>query len=310
MELVHSGKVRDVYADGDDLVLVASDRISVFDVVLPTPIPDKGAILTQLSLWWFERLADIVPNHVVSATDVPPLGRPRRPLRRLAMVPVECIARGYLAGSALAEYAATGAVQGVPLPPGLVEGSRLPAPVFTPSTKGPRQRPARRAADVRAGGGAGRRGRSRRELRRLTLEVYVRGAELAAERGVVVADTKLEFGHDAQGRLVLGDELLTPDSSRFWPLESWRPGGPQPRSTSSTCVTGAAATGWDRRSRARSCRTTSSRDPRPVRHGVRADHRPALVLTGPGRARQDGRAGQPPRVPKPIRRVSGAPIST
>src|SRR5690349_6670421 len=138
VELVHSGKVRDVYADGDDLVLVASDRISVFDVVLPTPIPDKGAILTRLSLWWFERLADVVPNHVVSAGDVPPVwaGRAVR-VRRLAMVPVECIARGHLAGSALAEYRAGGGVQGIALPAGLEEGSRLPAPVFTPSTKEP-----------------------------------------------------------------------------------------------------------------------------------------------------------------------------
>jgi phosphoribosylaminoimidazole-succinocarboxamide synthase len=136
VELLHSGKVRDVWADGDDLLLVASDRISVFDVVLPTPIPDKGAVLTQLSLWWFERLADVVPNHVVSATDVPPqwAGRAVR-CRRLTMLPVECIARGYLAGSAVPDYVSTGTVQGVPLPAGLVEGSALPSAVFTPSTK-------------------------------------------------------------------------------------------------------------------------------------------------------------------------------
>ena len=136
MELVHSGKVRDVYADGDDLILVASDRVSVYDVVLPTPIPDKGRILTALSLWWFERLADIVPNHVISATDVPAefAGRAIR-CRRLAMVPVECIARGYLAGSGLDSYRACGSVSGVTLPPGLADGSRLPAPVFTPTTR-------------------------------------------------------------------------------------------------------------------------------------------------------------------------------
>src|SRR3954465_5352334 len=136
MELLHSGKVRDVWADGHELLLVASDRISVFDVVLPTPIPDKGAILTQLSLWWFERLADVAPHHVLSATDVPQqwAGRAVR-CRRLSMLPVECIARGYLAGSAVADYAATGSVQGVPLPAGLQEGSALPAPVFTPTTK-------------------------------------------------------------------------------------------------------------------------------------------------------------------------------
>src|SRR5256885_17032610 len=138
MNLLQQGKVRDLYADGDDLILVASDRVSVYDVVLPTPIPDKGAILTQLSLWWFEQLADVVPNHVVSATDVPAqwAGRAVR-CRRLSMVPVECIARGYLAGSGLAEYRATGAVQGNRLPTGLVEGARLPEAIFTPSTKEP-----------------------------------------------------------------------------------------------------------------------------------------------------------------------------
>src|SRR5436309_3454155 len=136
VELVHSGKVRDLYADGDDLLLVASDRVSVYDVVLPTPIPDKGRLLTQLSLWWFDQLTDLVPNHVISPTDVPAewAGRAIR-CRRLSMVPVECVARGYLAGSALREYEKTGAVSGEPLPPGLVEGSRLPEPVFTPTTK-------------------------------------------------------------------------------------------------------------------------------------------------------------------------------
>ena len=248
MELVHSGKVRDVYEDGDDLVLVASDRISVFDVVLPTPIPDKGAILTQLSLWWFERLAGIVPNHVVSATDIPVrwAGRAVR-VRRLAMVPVECIARGYLAGSGLAEYRAGGGVQGVTLPSGLVEGSRLPEPVFTPSTKEPAgsgrhdepltfEQAAERVGEPLAA-----------ELRRLTLEVYVQGAEVANARGVVIADTKLEFGHDAQGELVLGDELLTPDSSRFWPLEEWAPGRPQFAFDKQYVRDWAAATGWDKK---------------------------------------------------------------
>src|SRR5947207_5630813 len=175
VELVHSGKVRDLYLDGDDLILVASDRVSVYDVVLPTPIPDKGKILTQLSLWWFERLADVVPNHVVSATDVPAewAGRAVR-CRRLSMVPVECIARGYLAGLGLREYEKTGAVSGVPLPAGLVEGSRLPEPVFTPTTKAPAgehdefitfdEVAARIGADLAD------------ELRRLTLEVYRRGA--------------------------------------------------------------------------------------------------------------------------------------
>jgi phosphoribosylaminoimidazole-succinocarboxamide synthase len=247
MELLHSGKVRDVYADGDDLVLVASDRISVFDVVLPTPIPDKGAILTWLSLWWFERLADVVPNHVVSATDVPAqwAGRAVR-CRRLSMVPVECIARGHLAGSSLAEYRAHGAVQGNPLPAGLLEGSRLPAPVFTPSTKEPagsgRHDAPLTFEEVVARVGAP----LAKQLRRLTLEVYSRGAELAAERGVVIADTKLEFGHAADGTLVLGDELLTPDSSRFWPLEEWSPGHPQFAFDKQYVRDWTVATGWDR----------------------------------------------------------------
>jgi phosphoribosylaminoimidazole-succinocarboxamide synthase len=247
MELLHSGKVRDVYADGDDLVLVASDRISVFDVVLPTPIPDKGAILTQLSLWWFERLAGVVPNHVVSATDVPAqwAGRAVR-CRRLSMVGVECIARGYLAGSALPEYRAHGAVQGNALPAGLVEGARLPAPVFTPSTKEPagsgRHDAPLTYREVVARVGAP----LAEQLRRLTLEVYARGAELAAGRGVVIADTKLEFGHAPDGTLVLGDELLTPDSSRFWPLDGWEPGRPQFAFDKQYVRDWTAATGWDR----------------------------------------------------------------
>jgi phosphoribosylaminoimidazole-succinocarboxamide synthase len=246
VKLVHSGKVRDVYADGDDLVLVASDRISVYDVVLPTPIPDKGAVLTQLSLWWFERLAGVVPNHVISA-DVPPewAGRAVR-CRRLEMVPVECIARGYLAGSALAEYRVACSVQGNTLPEGLVEGSRLPRPVFTPTTKEPagsgRHDAPLTFPDVEGLLGPG----VAADLRRMTLEVYRRGAELAAQRGVVIADTKLEFGRAADGSLVLADELLTPDSSRFWPLEEWRPGRPQFAFDKQYVRDWAAATGWDR----------------------------------------------------------------
>jgi phosphoribosylaminoimidazole-succinocarboxamide synthase len=247
VRLLHSGKVRDVYEDGGDLVLVASDRISVYDVVLPTPIPGKGAILTQLSLWWFEQLADVVPNHVISASEVPAewAGRAVR-CRRLSMVPVECIARGYLAGSGLAEYRATGAVQGNPLPAGLVEGSRLPEPIFTPSTKeqagsGRHDEPLS-YAEVEA-----LLGRDDAELlRRLTVEVYRRGAELAAARGVVIADTKLEFGRDTDGGLVLADELLTPDSSRFWPAENWEPGRPQFAFDKQYVRDWAASTGWDR----------------------------------------------------------------
>ncbi|HYY12180.1 MAG TPA: phosphoribosylaminoimidazolesuccinocarboxamide synthase [Kineosporiaceae bacterium] len=249
MELLHAGKVREVWADGDDLLLVATDRISVFDVVLPTPIPDKGAILTQLSLWWFDRLGDVAPHHVLSASDVPAewAGRAVR-CRRLTMLPVEAIARGYLAGSAVADYAATGAVQGVPLPPGLVEGSALPSPVFTPTTKEPAGS-GRHDAPLQPGEDAALLGEDvAAEVRRLTLEVYRRGAELAAERGVVVADTKLEFGHDREGRLLLGDELLTPDSSRFWPREGWSPGGSQPSFDKQYVRDWAASTGWDRTS--------------------------------------------------------------
>jgi phosphoribosylaminoimidazole-succinocarboxamide synthase len=230
VRLLHSGKVRDVYLDdsgaGDALVLVASDRISIYDVVLPTPIPDKGAVLTQLSLWWFERLADVVPNHVLGA-DVPAefTGRAMR-CRRLDMLPVECIARGYLAGLGLEEYAKDGTVSGVALPPGLVEGSRLPEPVFTPTTKAPvgEHDEFLMFAEVETLVGADTAAR----LRDLTLAVYTRGAETAARTGILVADTKLEFGRDpATGEIVLADEVLTPDSSRFWPADRWEPGRPQ-----------------------------------------------------------------------------------
>ena len=246
MELLHSGKIRDVYADGDDILLVASDKVSVYDVVLPTPIPDKGKILTQLSLWWFEQLSDLVPNHVISATAIPPewAGRAIR-CQRLEMLPVECIARGYLAGLGLASYRATGTISGIPLPNGLAEGSQLPEPVFTPSTKATVGHDEFiDFADMEAAVGAA----TARELRRLTLEVYRRGAEIAAGRGIIIADTKLEFGLAPDGTLVLADEVLTPDSSRFWAADEWQPGGPQRyldkqfvRDWSSTI------TGWDRK---------------------------------------------------------------
>ena len=226
MNLVHSGKVRDVYADGDDLILVASDRLSIYDVVLPTPVPDKGVLLTQLSLWWFDRLTDITPNHVISASDVPPefVGRAIR-CRRLSMLPVECIARGYLAGLGLQEYQKHGSVSGVPLPPGLVEGSKLPEPIFTPTTKAPvgEHDEFMTFEDVVAALGADTAAR----LRDLTLAVYARGADIAGQNGILVADTKLEFGLDAAGEIVLADEVLTPDSSRFWPADAWEPGRPQ-----------------------------------------------------------------------------------
>jgi len=245
MELLYSGKIRDVYADRGDILLVASDRVSVYDVVLPTPVPDKGKILTQLSLWWFDQLADLVPNHVISAADVPSqwAGRAIR-CRRLDMLPVECIARGYLAGLGLDSYKATGTISGVPLPPGLAEGSRLPEPVFTPSTKATSGHDEFIGlADVEAETGTA----TASELRRLTLEIYSRGAAIAAGRGIIIADTKLEFGLAPDGSIVLADEVLTPDSSRFWSATEWQPGGPQRyldkqfvRDWSST------VTGWNR----------------------------------------------------------------
>ncbi|MFG1995709.1 phosphoribosylaminoimidazolesuccinocarboxamide synthase [Actinoplanes sp. NPDC048988] len=227
MELLHSGKIREIYADGEDILLVASDRISIYDVVLPTAIPDKGKILTQLSLWWFEQLADVVPNHIISATDVPAewAGRAVR-CERLDMVMVECIARGYLAGSGLKEYERDGAVSGVELPPGLIEGSQLPEPIYTPTTKVP---PGQghdefmTYADVEAKLGAERAA----ELKRITLEVYRRGSEIAVAKGIIIADTKIELGVAKDGSLKLADELLTPDAARFWSADEWKPGGTQ-----------------------------------------------------------------------------------
>jgi len=244
VELIHSGKVRDVYADGDDLLLVASDRVSIYDVILPTPVPGKGQVLTQLSLWWFDRLGDIIGNHVISGTDVPPqwAGRAIR-CRRLEMVPVECIARGYLAGLGLAAYNETGEVSGVRLPPGLAEASRLPEPAFTPTTKAAAGHDEPMTyAEVAGLVGA----ETAAELKRVTLEVYRRGAELAAARGIIVADTKLEFGKAKDGTLVLADEVLTPDSSRFWPADGYQPGRPQHSFDKQYLRDWSTAAGWDR----------------------------------------------------------------
>ncbi|WFE26892.1 phosphoribosylaminoimidazolesuccinocarboxamide synthase [Solwaraspora sp. WMMD791] len=246
MELLHSGKVRDVYADGDDLILVASDRISVYDVVLPTPIPDKGKLLTALSLWWFEQLADLVPHHVVSATDVPAefAGRAIR-CRRLDMVPVECIARGYLTGLGLKEYEKSGSVSGIALPAGLVEASKLPEPIFTPTTKAPvgEHDEFITYADVVTQVGA----ETAQRLRQITLDVYRRGAALAEERGLIVADTKIELGWAPDGTLVLADEVLTSDSSRFWPADAYQPGRAQFSFDKQYVRDWAAGTGWDKR---------------------------------------------------------------
>jgi phosphoribosylaminoimidazole-succinocarboxamide synthase len=245
MEHTHSGKVRDIYTDGDDLILVASDRVSVYDVVLPTPIPDKGRILTQLSLWWFERLADLGPNHVVSATDVPDEWRGRAiRVRRLDMLPVECIARGYLVGSGLKEYEASGSVSGVALPAGLVEADRLPEPIFTPTTKASigEHDEFLTYDDVVALVGPD----TAEALRRITLDVYRTGAKIAADHGIIIADTKLEFGCNTSGELVLADEVLTPDSSRFWSTADWTPGRTQYAFDKQMLRDWAAGTGWDR----------------------------------------------------------------
>jgi phosphoribosylaminoimidazole-succinocarboxamide synthase len=223
---LHSGKVRDLYELPDgNLLMVASDRMSAFDFVLDTAIPDKGEILTRMSLWWFDRLGALVPNHIVS-TDVPEALRGRAVVcERLAMFPVECVARGYLTGSGLVDYRATGEVCGVALPAGLEDGSRLPEPIFTPATKaalGDHDENVSYAAVVREIGDA-----PAAELRALTMEVYARAEEIARERGIILADTKFEFGSRPDGTTVLADEVLTPDSSRFWPAAGWQPGRAQ-----------------------------------------------------------------------------------
>ncbi len=248
---LHTGKVRDLYQNADgELIMVASDRISAFDWVLPTEIPDKGRVLTQLSLWWFDQLADLVPNHVLS-TDLPP-GAPADWEGRttvctsLAMIPVECVARGYLTGSGLAEYQQTRTVCGLALPEGLSDGSELPGPIFTPATKAavgehdenvPYEEVARQVgAEVAA------------QLRQTTLAVYGRARDIARERGIVLADTKFEFGFDTEQRLTLADEVLTPDSSRFWPADAWQPGQAQPsfdKQFVRDWLT-SPASGWDR----------------------------------------------------------------
>ncbi|WP_030568198.1 phosphoribosylaminoimidazolesuccinocarboxamide synthase [Streptomyces aureocirculatus] len=233
---LHTGKVRELYRnEAGDLVMVASDRMSAYDWVLPTEIPDKGRVLTRLSLWWFDQLADLAPNHVVS-TELPP-GAPAdwegRTLicKSLAMVPVECVARGYLTGSGLAEYQETRTVCGLALPEGLVDGSELPAPIFTPATKaevGEHDENVTYEEVARQVGAE-----TAAQLRQTTLAVYSRARDIARERGVILADTKFEFGHSTgdQGEepvLVLADEVLTPDSSRFWPADVWEPGHAQP----------------------------------------------------------------------------------
>lgn len=224
---IHTGKVRDLWTTPDGrLLVVATDRISAYDWILPTPIPDKGAILTALSMWWFERLVNVVPNHVLSL-DVPDSVRGRAMVcERLTMFPVECVARGYLTGSGLVEYNASGTVCGIPLPDELVDGSKLPYPIFTPATKAEF---GEHDENVDFNAVADTVGLAAAEvLRELTIEVYRTAEEIASKRGVILADTKFEFGTRADGTIVLADEVLTPDSSRYWPKESWNPGKPQP----------------------------------------------------------------------------------
>ena len=248
---LHSGKVRDLYSidagpHAGRLLMVASDRISAFDHVLDSTIPGKGEVLTRMSLWWFEQLADLVPHHVVS-TDVPEEVRGRAVIcRRLEMFPVECVARGYLAGSGLVDYRATGEVCGIPLPGGLEDGSRLPEPIFTPATKaalGDHDENVSYDAVVDTVGGD-----AAERLRELTLAVYDRAESIARERGIIVADTKLEFGRDETGATVLADEVLTPDSSRFWPADEWLPGRSQPAYDKQIVRDWllSAESGWDR----------------------------------------------------------------
>jgi phosphoribosylaminoimidazole-succinocarboxamide synthase len=249
---LHSGKVRDLYemTDGPHtgaLLMVASDRLSIFDFVLETTIPDKGEILTRMSLWWFDQLADLVPHHVIS-TDVPDAVRGRAVIcERLDMFPVECVARGYLTGSGLLDYRATGEVCGIALPDGLEDGSRLPEPIFTPATKaelGDHDENVDYAAVVRTVGDD-----AAAELRDLTLRIYRRAESVARERGIILADTKLEFGR-RDGTTVLADEVLTPDSSRYWPAAEWSPGRPQPSYDKQIVRNWALSpeSGWDRSS--------------------------------------------------------------
>ncbi|RNM14917.1 phosphoribosylaminoimidazolesuccinocarboxamide synthase [Nocardioides pocheonensis] len=250
---IHSGKVRDLYriSEGEHaglLLMVASDRISAYDFVLDSTIPDKGAILTRMSLWWFDQLADLVPNHVVS-TDVPEQVRGRAVIcEELSMFPVECVARGYLTGSGLLDYRATGEVCGIALPGGLEDGSRLPEPIFTPATKAALGDHDENVSYDAVASTVGADVAAR--LRELTLAVYARAEEVARERGIILADTKLEFGARADGATVLADEVLTPDSSRFWPAAEWQPGRSQPsydKQIVRDWLT-SAESGWDRSS--------------------------------------------------------------
>jgi phosphoribosylaminoimidazole-succinocarboxamide synthase len=245
--LLASGKVREIYSvDDERLLMVASDRISTYDVVHPNPIPGKGMVLTGLSAFWFDRTEHIVPNHLISFTDVPEQVRGRGMLvEKLEMFPVECVVRGYITGSGWKDYQRSGAVCGIALPDGLRESDKLPEPIFTPATK----------ADVgdhdenvdfdRAAEILGDR-EALEELRRLSIELYTFAADHARERGIILADTKFEFGRDSSGRIVVGDEVLTPDSSRFWPADTYEPGRGQPSFDKQYVRDWASGSGWDK----------------------------------------------------------------
>jgi phosphoribosylaminoimidazole-succinocarboxamide synthase len=247
MDLLSQGKVRDIYAVGEDrLLLVSTDRVSTYDVVHPNPIPDRGKVLTGLSAFWFDRTASIVPNHLVSYTEVPEEARGRGMLvERLEMVPVECVVRGYITGSGWKDYQATGAVCGVELPAGLEESQQLPEPIFTPATKAEvgdhdENIDLERAKEIVGDAGLVE------ELKRISIAVYEHAAEYARERGVILADTKFEFGRRPDGTIVLGDEALTPDSSRFWPADGYAPGRSQPSFDKQFVRDWAAGSGWDK----------------------------------------------------------------
>ena len=244
LKLHGSGKVREIYEDGDDLIMVASDRISVYDVILPTEIPDKGKVLTQMSLFWFELTEEIVPNHFLSE-DVPPeaAGRGMR-VRKLDMYPIECVVRGYLSGSGWKEYQRTGAVCGIGLPDGLQESEKLREPIFTPATKADLGEHDENIDFDRAVEITGDR-HLMEELRRISIEIYKRAADHAAERGIIVADTKFEFGRSPGAEIVLADEVLTPDSSRFWPQDAYEPGRSQVSFDKQYVRDYADSIGWD-----------------------------------------------------------------
>ena len=242
-----SGKVRDLYInDRGEILLVASDRISAYDWIMPTPIPDKGKLLTQLSLFWFNKLSHMVPHHVIS-TDVPAEVTGRAIIcKSLEIFPIECVARGYLTGSGWSEYKTNSRVCGIELPQGLLDGSQLPQPIFTPATKAEVGLHDENITFTQAEASIGK--ERARELRRLTLELYTFASEYAKSRGIIIADTKFEFGVDKAGEITLADEALTPDSSRFWPVESWRPGGAQPSYDKQYLRDWLTSIGWDKQS--------------------------------------------------------------